>query len=166
MEYTRFTQVLRDARITIRQLAKLLHMNPNSITNHARSGVIPDHLGAIALLIGAMAKHGIDYAELLEHADLRGKQPRGKSFGGAKHIMRRAVAAGAAPSKARPPQRAPKAASGLESRPRFWYPADLNIPDTGVHQAETGTAVFGVNGRKPVPVTRKKRRGVDVGRSN
>lgn len=128
MEYTRFTQTLRDARITIRQLAKMLHMNPNSITNHARSGVIPDHLGAIALLIGAMAKHDMDYAGLLEQAGLRGKQPRGKSFGGAKHLMRRA-----APSKTLPPQRAPKAASGLESRPRFWYPADLNIPDTVVH---------------------------------
>lgn len=77
MEYTRFTQALRDARITIRQLAMMLHMNPNSITNHARSGVIPDHLGAIAMLIGTMAKHGINYAGPLERAGLRGKQPRG-----------------------------------------------------------------------------------------
>ncbi|MHB1642163.1 MAG: hypothetical protein ACYCS8_05830 [Acidithiobacillus sp.] len=164
MEYTRFTQVLRDARITIRQLAKLLHMNPNSITNHARNGVVPDHLGAIALLIGAMAKHDMDYAGLLEQAGLRGKQPRGKSFGGVKHLIRRAAAEGT-PSKASPPQRALKAASGLEGRPRFWYPADLNIPDTGVHRVETAAAVSSVDGQKPVPVTRKKRRSVDGTRS-
>ena len=157
MEYTRFTQVLRDARITIRQLAKLLHMNPNSITNHARNGVVPDHLAAIVLLIGSMAKHGIDYAGPLERADLRGKRPRGKSFGG---IIRRAAPHDAAtPSKASPPQRAPKAASGLEDRPRFWYPADMNLPDTEVSVVARPSESI-EKAQKPVTVIHRKRRRV------
>lgn len=159
MEYTRFTQALRDARITIRQLAMMLHMNPNSITNHARSGVIPDHLGAIAMLIGTMAKHGINYAGPLERAGLRGKQPRGKSFGGAKHLMRRAAPHAAAPSKARPPQCAPKAVSGLGDRPRFWYPADLNLPDTEVSVVARPSESI-EKAQKPVTVIHRKRRRV------
>ena len=102
-----------------------------------------------------MAKHGIDYVDPLEQAGLRGKRPRGKAFGGPKIAKRVAVVAES-------PHRS-HGIRGLQDRPRFWYPADLNIPDVVVHQAGADAAASGTSERKPVQITRKKRRRVNVG---
>jgi hypothetical protein len=67
-----------------------LKLNPNSITNYARSGQVPSHLAVIVSLMGEMADHGLDYRTVLSKIDIEPNRPRGAGihgqFGGDKKV--------------------------------------------------------------------------------
>ena len=50
MPYEDFLEELRKARLSVREFAELIGMNPNSISNYARTGELPAHLALIAVL--------------------------------------------------------------------------------------------------------------------
>jgi lambda repressor-like predicted transcriptional regulator len=50
MLYTDFLAELGKAGLSVRAFAELIGMNPNSISNHARTGEVPTHLAGIAKL--------------------------------------------------------------------------------------------------------------------
>lgn len=86
MTYLEFTKNLKKADITAKEFAQLLKKHPNSITNNARKGKIPNELGVIAALIGKMADNNIEYRELINALDLNTQKIRGGAeigkFGG------------------------------------------------------------------------------------
>ena len=114
MDYPTFKKNLAHTGLTIRELAELLRMNKNSITNYAQSGEVPTHLGVIVRLVATLVDHHIDFRKELASAQIRTKRKRGVPFG---HPFKKKVG-GASPSPVQ--------------RPRFWYPADLAIPDAPV----------------------------------
>jgi len=52
-------------------------MNPNSVTNYAKSGEVPSHLAVIAALLGEMAERKIDFRTVLSKIEIEHKKPRG-----------------------------------------------------------------------------------------
>ncbi len=86
MNYSDFTSELRKAKISVREFADLIGMNPNSISNYARSGKVPTHLAVIIVLISEMECKGVDYQRIIGNLELSPKKPRGAGktgcFGG------------------------------------------------------------------------------------
>lgn len=67
MTYSDFQIALIKLNLSIRELAHLLNMNPNSISNYKGSGNIPRQLSIIIILMLEMKKHGLNYMEILKH---------------------------------------------------------------------------------------------------
>ena len=86
MKYDEFLRQLGKAGLSIREFADLLRMNPNSVSNYAPTGEVPDHLATIAALMGEMGEHRLDFRKVLGRIELRSKKPRGSAgpgrFGG------------------------------------------------------------------------------------
>jgi hypothetical protein len=137
MDYPTFKKNLAHAGLSIREFADLLHMNKNSITNYAQKGEVPAHLGIIAQLIVALADRRVDYRKVLAGAPIRIKHRRGLPFG---HPFR---------------QKKTGSAQTQPTKPRFWYPADLVIPDKPVPEQRAAPEVPPV---KTVKITRRGRR--------
>ena len=66
MPYSEFQRLIGKAGLTIKEFAELLGMNPNSITNYHKVGVIPSHIAIIISLISSMKEKGIDFYEVFE----------------------------------------------------------------------------------------------------
>ncbi|WP_080487043.1 DNA-binding protein [Burkholderia ubonensis] len=77
MAYVEFQQELTRARLTVREFARLVRMNENSVTNYAQKGTVPSHLAVIAMLMGTLAAHQIDFRELIAESAIEPKKPRG-----------------------------------------------------------------------------------------
>lgn len=86
MPYADFLTGLGKAGLSIRAFAELIGMNPNSISNYARSGELPTHLALIAVLIVGISEMGGDYRQIMSKVELTPKKPRGGArqgqFGG------------------------------------------------------------------------------------
>lgn len=65
MTYNEFVAELDRAALTIRAFAKLVGMQPNSISNYASHGEVPKHLALIAALLSELKQHGIPYGPAL-----------------------------------------------------------------------------------------------------
>ncbi|MDD5319077.1 MAG: XRE family transcriptional regulator [Methylococcales bacterium] len=78
MTYDEFKRQVGKAGITTREFAKLVKLNPNSITNYAKKGIVPSHLAIIVTLMGEMAENKINFKETLENIGLDSKKPRSK----------------------------------------------------------------------------------------
>lgn len=69
----------------MRSFAELIGMNPNSITNYAGRGELPQHIALVAVLVAEMAARGLDYrnaiAKVAPIRKPRGAARRGR-FGG------------------------------------------------------------------------------------
>lgn len=136
MDYPTFRKTLAHAGLSIREFADLLHMNKNSITNYAKHGEVPAHLGIIAQLIVALADRNVDFRAAFANIPMRIKHRRGLPFG---HPFR---------------QKKTGSAQTQPTKPRFWYPADLAIPDKPAPEqraASEGTPA------KAVKITRRGR---------
>lgn len=57
MTYDDFKRSLKRARISIKDFAEILDMNPTSITNYKAKGRIPRHLSVVAVLLAALREH-------------------------------------------------------------------------------------------------------------
>jgi hypothetical protein len=83
--YAEFLAELDRAGLTVRSFAELVGMNPNSITNYAARGEVPQHIALVAVLVAEMAKHGLDYRTAIAKVAPT-KKPRGATrqghFGG------------------------------------------------------------------------------------
>ena len=86
--YTDFLTELRKARLSVREFAELIGMNPNSISNYARAGELPTHIALIAVLVVSVSQLGGDYRLVMSRVERVRKKPRGAGrrgrFGGAK----------------------------------------------------------------------------------
>lgn len=147
MDYRAFKKTLAHAGLSIREFADLLHMNKNSITNYAKNGEVPAHLGVIAQLVAALADQRADFRAALASVPARPKRSRGTSFAEAFGRPRKAQADHI-------DQVASLAIPAPSEKPRFWYPGDLVIPDTPVPGASTSV----VHPAKVVKVTRRGRK--------
>lgn len=85
MVYTEFLSELERAGLSVRSFAELIGMNPNSITNYAGRGEVPQHIALLVVLVAEMAAHGLDYRAAIAKVSPT-KKPRGGSrrghFGG------------------------------------------------------------------------------------
>lgn len=86
MSYTDFLAELEKIGLTVRAFAELVGMNPNSISNYARTGRLPAHLARIAVLVVAVGEMGGDYRGIVSKVEVMPKKLRGGArlghFGG------------------------------------------------------------------------------------
>ena len=66
MPYTEFQRLIGKAGLSIKEFAALLNMNPNSITNYSKQGVVPTHIAVIVALISTMKDEGLDFYPIFE----------------------------------------------------------------------------------------------------
>ena len=87
MPYAEFLVELERSGLTVRRFAELIGMNPNSITNYAGRGELPQHIALVAVLVAEMATRGLDYRSAIAKVAPT-KKPRGATrrghFGGAR----------------------------------------------------------------------------------
>lgn len=85
MPYAEFLAELERAGLSVRGFADLIGMNPNSITNYAGRGELPQHIALNAVLVAEMAAGGLDYRGAIAKVAPT-KKPRGATrpghFGG------------------------------------------------------------------------------------
>lgn len=66
MTYDEFKAKLKAAKLTVRELAEILEMRPNSITNYRAKGEVPRHLAVIAVLAAEVAAVGSTVQDVLQ----------------------------------------------------------------------------------------------------
>lgn len=85
MPYAEFLVELERASLSVRGFADLIGMNPNSITNYASRGDLPQHIALVAVLVAEMSTAGLDYRNAIARVAPT-KKPRGATrrghFGG------------------------------------------------------------------------------------
>ena len=86
MTYQGFLLELGKAGLSVRAFAELIGMNPNSVSNYARSGEVPGHLAVIAVLVAEMWAHGLDFRAVISRVEVTLKKPRGRVRSG--HVGR------------------------------------------------------------------------------
>lgn len=86
MLYADFLDAIGRSGLSVRAFAELVGMNPNSISNYARTGELPTHLALIAVLVAGVSELGGDYRRIMSKVELAPKKPRGGAgrgrFGG------------------------------------------------------------------------------------
>lgn len=88
MTYDEFRRQLGKAGLTNKAFADLVKINSNSITNYKKDGGVPAHWAVVAVLMGFMADHKLDFRSALDGIEIepnkvRGNAAKGK-FGGSK----------------------------------------------------------------------------------
>lgn len=65
MTYDEFKRSLKQARISVKDFATVLDMNPTSITNYKAKGRVPRHLAVVVTLFSALSEHKIPVDQVL-----------------------------------------------------------------------------------------------------
>jgi hypothetical protein len=86
MNYDEFRRHLGKAGLTNKRFAQLIGMNEKSLTNMAQKGVVPNHVAALALLMGLLADNHVPFQEQLEKEGFVKAEPRGSGFIPGKNI--------------------------------------------------------------------------------
>ena len=76
MPYADFLEELKKTGLSVREFAELIGMNPNSISNYARTGELPTHLALIAVLVVGISEMGGDYRQIMSRVERVRKKPR------------------------------------------------------------------------------------------
>ena len=76
MPYGDFLVELRKGGLSVRAFARLIGMNPNSISNYARTGELPTHLALLAVLIVGISEMGGDYRRIMSESGACAKKSR------------------------------------------------------------------------------------------
>lgn len=63
--------------MSVRELAEFVGMNPNSVSNYARTGEPPTHLALIAVLVVGIGGAGGDDRRIMSRVERVRKNPRG-----------------------------------------------------------------------------------------
>jgi hypothetical protein len=88
MDYEEFRRQIGKAGLTNKTFANLVKINSNSITNYKKDGAVPDHWAIVALLMGVMADHKIDFKNAINNIEIETRKVRGSAakgrFGGSK----------------------------------------------------------------------------------
>ena len=86
MSYDDFISELGKAGLSVRDLAALLGMRANSVSNYSKRGEVSSHLGIIAALLAELRLNGIPYNPVFNRVDVNKKKSRGSAtkgkFGG------------------------------------------------------------------------------------
>jgi len=80
MTYDEFRAELKGAKLSLREFAALLKLNPNSLTNYKATGSVPDHIALIAVLIRELVRRGIEYRRAIKRVGVKPKAPRGRGI--------------------------------------------------------------------------------------
>lgn len=88
MTYEEFRRQLGKAGLTNKAFAELVKINRNSIANYKKDGDVPAHWAIVALLMGVMADHRLDFKAALSGIEIEAKKTRGAAakgrFGGSR----------------------------------------------------------------------------------
>ncbi len=68
MTYDEFKDCLRLAGLSVRELAAVLDMQPNSITNYRAKGAVPRHLEVIVTLLATLVANDVDPIDVLNRS--------------------------------------------------------------------------------------------------
>lgn len=71
VNYKEFRRHLGKAGLTINEFSALIRVRPNSISNYAKKGNVPDEYAVIAVLVGEAADHGLDFRNALAKFGIR-----------------------------------------------------------------------------------------------
>ncbi len=82
MPYADFLEELKKTGLSVREFAELIGMNPNSISNYARTGELPTHLALITVLVVGISEMGGDYRRVMSRVERVRKKPRGSASQG------------------------------------------------------------------------------------
>lgn len=77
MDYTEFKRQLGKAGLSAKEFAELVKMNPNSVTNYKKAGLVPAHWAIVAALMGELAENKLNFKDILEKIDIHPKKVRG-----------------------------------------------------------------------------------------
>ena len=69
MTYDELQRHIGKAGLRSNEFARLLGMNPISISNMRKRGEVSRHLAVVAVLLGEMAERGIDFRSMLSQID-------------------------------------------------------------------------------------------------
>ena len=75
MTYEELQRHIGKAGLKSNEFARLLGMNPISISNMRKRGEVSRHLAVVAVLMGEMAERGIDIHALLSKIDAKPEEP-------------------------------------------------------------------------------------------
>jgi hypothetical protein len=78
MDYSEFLQNIKEAGLSVTDLARILRRHRNSISNYSHLGGVPSHLAVISVLMRELARNDLPFADLLAQLDLKPKAARGK----------------------------------------------------------------------------------------
>lgn len=81
MTYDEFVEELGRANLSGREFARLLRLNPNTISNYKKTGTVPSNLVVVAVLLRMLEEHNIPYRQVLEGLDIEPNAPRGRPLG-------------------------------------------------------------------------------------
>ena len=76
MEYNDFRKVVRKSGLAMKEFAEFVGIDSRSVSNHSRSGEVPDYLAIIALLLAELVKHDVEPSIIQAKLDLLGRRPR------------------------------------------------------------------------------------------
>ncbi len=81
MNYEEFKRRLGKAGVSAKDFAVVIGLNPNSVTNYAKVGVVPKHLAIMVTLMAELAENGLDFRPPLMQLGPKRGRPRGPSTG-------------------------------------------------------------------------------------
>jgi hypothetical protein len=82
MDYGTFKVFVRKTGLEIKEFACLIGMNPRSISNYSKIGVVPEHLALIALLTAELGRYEVDLRTVFAKLDKIGRQRHKPPAGG------------------------------------------------------------------------------------
>lgn len=82
MDYETFRNLLGGAGLTNKEFADLVKINSNSITNFRTNAHVPEHWAIVAILIGELANHKIEFRHLLRKMNIEPNKVRGRAAKG------------------------------------------------------------------------------------
>jgi hypothetical protein len=65
MEYDQFKRHLHKAGLSLQDFARLIEVQPASVSNHKRAGFVPKHYAVAAVLLGHLGDEHVDFRALL-----------------------------------------------------------------------------------------------------
>lgn len=77
MDYPEFRRHLGKAGITLNDYAALLHVRPNSMSNYAKKGFVPQQHAIIAVAMGDSGDRGTNFGELMARYGVYPQTPAG-----------------------------------------------------------------------------------------
>lgn len=79
MDYGTFKDNIRRAGLGIKELAGYIGMNHRSISNYSKTGVVPDHLAIIAVMLMELKRRDVEVRDILKKIDGIGRERRKRS---------------------------------------------------------------------------------------
>lgn len=81
MTYEELQGHIGKAGLKSNEFARLLGMNPISISNMRKKGEVSQHVAVVAVLLGEMAERGVDFRDVLSRVGLSSREKQ-KAEGG------------------------------------------------------------------------------------